>query len=161
MPRIGITGHMNLSSDTLSLVRNDIRDRLSAFPVADLIGLSCIAPGADSVFAEVILAVGGRLEVVLPARDYPDRKVKPEDAGTFDQLIADAQQIHVMDRNESNRAAYEAANRFMLESIDQMFAVWDGLSPAHQGGTGAAVAQARDAGIPVEIIWPRGASRLA
>lgn len=45
--------------------------------VGDLVGVSCIARGADSVFAQVVLDVGGRLEVVLPSRNYRRRPDYP------------------------------------------------------------------------------------
>ncbi len=55
MPRIGITGHMNLSVHTIPLVEAEIHTKLAAFPRHDLVGFSCIAPGADSLFAQAVL----------------------------------------------------------------------------------------------------------
>jgi hypothetical protein len=40
--------------------------------------VSCIAAGADALFAEAVLGVGGRLVVVVPSRDYRQAKVKGE-----------------------------------------------------------------------------------
>lgn len=160
LTRVGITGHMDLSDDTIPLITQALRERLKPLATrGDLQGISCIAAGADSIFAEVVLELGGSLVVVLPSADYRAAKVKPDHAEQFDNLIAKAVRVQVMPYAEANRAAYEAANQEVLSSCDQMFAVWDGRSPADQGGTGAVVSQARDAGLSVTIVWPEGASR--
>ncbi|MDM4719304.1 hypothetical protein QTQ03_06720 [Micromonospora sp. WMMA1363] len=39
---------------------------------SDLIGLSCLADGADQLFAAAVLEHGGSLEVVAPATEYRD-----------------------------------------------------------------------------------------
>lgn len=36
----------------------------------DLVGLTCLACGADQVFADVVLALGGEVRIVVPAEDY-------------------------------------------------------------------------------------------
>lgn len=63
--RIGITGHSNLSPDSLPLVAEGLRDALVAVS-APLVGVSCLARGADQVFARVVLEHGGQLEVRQP-----------------------------------------------------------------------------------------------
>jgi hypothetical protein len=159
VPRIGITGHMNLTPETVTLVRQDIEKALAAYRPDQLIGVSCLAVGADSIFAEAVLNAGGTLEVILPAEDYRERKVKPDHAPLFDNLISRAAAIHVMPYATSNRDAYEAANNAMLDTIDQLFAVWDGKSPVDKGGTAAVVEAAKSRNIAVRVIWPDGATR--
>src|SRR6266545_2422608 len=80
-------------------------------------------------------------------------------AQQFDELLRRAHVTRVMPFAHANREAYEAANETVLSSCDQLVAVWDGQSPADKGGTAAVVAEARDRGLPVEIIWPDGARR--
>ncbi|MBT8225974.1 MAG: hypothetical protein KJO75_10830 [Dactylosporangium sp.] len=150
---------MNLTAATARVVDAAIRDLLAAHAPQDLIGLSCLAAGADSIFAEAVLDHGGALEVILPAADYRARKVKSEHAKRFDRLLGQATAAHTMDHAESNRAAYETANATMLSRAEKLFAVWDGQAPADQGGTAAVVAAARERGIPVVVIWPEGAER--
>ena len=121
--------------------------------------MSCIASGADSIFAEVVLDLGGKLEVILPAADYRERKVKPEHAERFDTLIRRASSVRIMPHEISNRDAYQAANDALINSSDRLIAVWDGASAADKGGTAAVVHDATSRGLPVEIIWPEGAER--
>lgn len=80
MTTIAVTGHMNLTEETVPLVRAALRESLAGWDANDLVGVSCIAAGGDSLFAEAVLEAGGRLVVVLPSRDYRERKVKPADA---------------------------------------------------------------------------------
>ncbi|MFF0489532.1 hypothetical protein ACFYTQ_10990 [Nocardia sp. NPDC004068] len=157
--RIGVTGHMNITADTVPLVYDEIRRKLSgAGDPADLVGISCIARGADSVFAQAVLDCGGRLEVVLPARTYRERKVKPDHAPQFDEFVRRAASVRVMEFEEADADAYEAANEAVLASCDRLIAVWDGQD-GERSGTGSVVALAREKGISVEVIWPEGAAR--
>lgn len=157
--RIGVTGHMNVTEDTVPLVYDEITRHLcNAGEPSELVGVSCIARGADSLFAKAVLDVGGRLEVVLPSRNYRERKVKPDHAELFDELLRRAETVHVMDFDDAGREAYEAANEAVLGTCDQLIAVWDG-QPGEGGGTGSVVASAHGKGLPVVIIWPAGATR--
>ncbi|WP_345496309.1 hypothetical protein [Nocardia callitridis] len=146
---------MNITQDTARLVYQEISQILSA--ETDLVGVSCIARGADSVFARAVLDLGGRLEVVLPSRDYRERKVKPDHAEQFDEFLRRAE-VRVMDFDTTGAEAYEAANDAVLSSCDRLIAVWDGMDSV-RAGTGAVVAQARAKGVPVERVWPEGAER--
>jgi hypothetical protein len=159
LPRIAITGHMNLTTASAPLIYREIVDLLGQNEGGDLVGISCIARGADSIFAQAILDLGGKLEVILPAADYRETKVKPDHAEQFDELLRRATAVRVMPFAKASREAYEAANNSLLSSCDRLFAVWDGRSAVDQGGTGAVVEEARLRGIGVDIIWPDGAAR--
>lgn len=154
--RISVTGHMNITAATEPLVRDALSALLADIP--DLVGITCLARGADSVFAEAVLDHGGRLEVVLPSRNYRTAQVKPDDLPRFDNLLAQAHTVRVMDFADAGRAAYEAANKVLLDHCDRLIAVWDGDHGA-RGGTATVVALAHTRAIPVDIIWPPGASR--
>src|SRR5262245_39788461 len=119
---------MDLTPTTASLVRTALAETLASRVQEGLTGVSCIAAGADSIFAEVVLDLGGNLEVIIPASDYRERKVKPDHADLFDSLVSRAARVRVMPHDESNRAAYETANEALIDSIDALLAVWDGLA---------------------------------
>lgn len=157
--RIGVTGHMNLTADTAALVAAALHELLSAYRPEELVGVSCLAAGADTIFAEAVVARGARLEVVLPAADYRARKVAPEHAAAFDRMAWHAASVRVMPHERADRAAYEDANAAMLAGCDLLVAVWDGQPAADRGGTAAVVAQAHTLGLPVLVVWPDGARR--
>ena len=158
--RIGVTGHTNMAADSVPLVAAEIRKALSEFGLP-LIGVSCLARGADQVFARVILELGGQLHVVLPAADYRERKVKPDNREEFEALISQTASVKVLPFETSNRDAYAAANEEVLGSVDALVAVWDGTPSDGKGGTGDTVQAARRCGVPVSVVWPNGASRLS
>jgi hypothetical protein len=159
VPRIAITGHMNLTADSVPLVYQAITGALAFYTAHELTGISCLARGADSVFAQAVLDLGGKLEVLLPAAGYREQKVKPDQVPQFDELTRRATTVRVMPFEEANRAAYEATNEVLVSTCDTLFAVWDGQSSIDKGSTGAVVEYAHSRGVPVEVIWPQGASR--
>ncbi|MEU2251864.1 hypothetical protein [Nocardia xishanensis] len=159
MTRIGITGHLHLTAATAELIRAALFERLRDCD-GELIGVSCLAPGADSIFAEVVLALGGRLDVVLPARHYRDQAVPIDRVAIFDDLLARAASVRVMPYAEPSPAAYRAANDAVLAGITRLVAVWDG-GDGDTGSTADAVDAARRRLIPIDIVWPAGARRSA
>jgi len=151
---------MNLASDAEPIVYDAVMAELAEFRGAgELIGISCIARGADSIFARAVLDSGGRLEVVLPTADYRQTKVRPIDAPQFDLLLSRSSRIHVASSGVADRAAYEAANKILLSSGSALFAIWDGEKGASRGGTASVVELAGQCGVPVKVIWPTGARR--
>ncbi|MFJ6843077.1 hypothetical protein ACIQRE_10445 [Streptomyces griseoluteus] len=160
MTTIGVTGHMDLTEESAPLVRAALDELLAAYEPGGLVGVSCIAAGADSLFAEAVLHAGGRLVVVLPSADYRAAKVKPDHAETFDRLVAAAGEVLVMPHETADRRAYESANRTLLARAERLVAVWNGEPPSGKGGgTADVVIEARNAGLPVDVVWPEGAVR--
>jgi hypothetical protein len=55
---VGVTGHSDLTSRLIDLVRHDIADQLRP-RAADLVGMTCLARGADQAFADAVLELVG------------------------------------------------------------------------------------------------------
>ncbi|SDP57547.1 hypothetical protein SAMN04487905_105285 [Actinopolyspora xinjiangensis] len=159
MIRVGITGHSSLTPRTREMVRAALRTTLRPHVQHGLHGVTCLARGADQLFAHAVRDVGGSYEVVLPADDYRDAKVKPDDLPEFDTLVEYATTVHIMPFSTSGRAAYQAASAHILDTVDWLVAVWDGQPSDGAGGTGDTVAAARERGLPVTVVWPEGAAR--
>jgi len=71
MPRIAVSGHRGLSGATSRLVAGAITAALRERG-GTVTGLSCLADGADQIFARAVLDEGGEIEVVVPAAEYRD-----------------------------------------------------------------------------------------
>lgn len=156
--RIAITGHRGLPAATERLVDKAIRDHLAPYAGPVLAGISALADGADQLFAQAILDAGGQLEVIVPAARYRDGL--PEAAhARYDALLGQAARVDRLDRVESTAKAHMEASMIMLTRANRLFAVWDGKPARGYGGTADVVAQAREQGLDVTIIWPAGASR--
>ncbi|WP_299530567.1 hypothetical protein [uncultured Streptomyces sp.] len=161
MTIIAVTGHTDLTVGSVPTVRAALREALRPYS-GDLTGISCLAPGADSLFAEELTAMGGRLVAVVPSQDYRDAQVDPTHAPVFDHLLEAAVEVHVLPVENADHAAYAAANAELIKRADRIVAVWDGTPPTGSGGSTAdTVAEARAAGLPVDVVWPEGARRGA
>lgn len=158
MPRIGVTGHSNLTDNTAQMIYKSLQNLLLEHVSSGLVGVTCLARGADQLFARAVLDLGSRLEVVLPAPDYRT-KIKADNLTRYDALLAAADTVHVMPFDTSRRESYMAANEYLLSRVDELVAVWDGGPSGGLGGTADVVSAAREQGRPVQVIWPRGAAR--
>ncbi|MFF4158468.1 hypothetical protein [Streptomyces sp. NPDC001678] len=156
--RIGITGHRGLPSDVEDQVRRDLTEAISSYGPEDLVGVSCIADGPDSWFAEAVVERGGRLEVVLPAEEYRDG-LPDWHHQTYDALLGRASDVHRTGLAQSDSQAHMAGSELLVGLADQLWAVWDGQPARGYGGTADVVAYARRMGVPVRIFWPDGAQR--
>ena len=159
MIRIGVTGHSNLSAESTELVLDGLRAALEPHAGDGLHGVTCLAAGADQIFARAILSLGGQYDVILPAPDYRENVVKPDNLADFDALIATAGDVQFMPFEISGREAYMAASEALVTQSDRLLAVWDGKPSGGHGGTADVVAHARHVGVPVEVIWPTGTRR--
>ena len=157
MPRVAVSGHRDLSAGTERLVDAAIRSALSVRAV-DVTGLSCLADGADQIFARVVLDLGGDIEAVVPAEQYRDGLPRQAHED-YDRLLAKAVTVHRLPFTESTSEAHMAASKLMISEADELYAVWDGRPARGYGGTADVVAYARERGLPVRVIWPDGARR--
>ncbi|WP_433206691.1 hypothetical protein ACQP00_39985 [Dactylosporangium sp. CS-047395] len=157
--RIGITGHTNLTDSAAELIYTALLHHLRSFADPEIIGVTCLADGADQLFARAVTEVGGSYEVVLPAPDYRRVAVPPGRRRAFDSLLAGARAVLSTGEPRSGVRAYVAANRIMLDRVDHLLAVWDGHERDDPGGTSDVVTLARDRDLPMTVIWPAGAER--
>ena len=156
MARIAVSGHRGLPAPTQRLIEQAIRVALAG--QHEVTGLSCLADGADQIFARAVLDHGGQIEAVIPATHYRDGLPAGAHA-EYDRLLAQAVRVHRLPSTESTSEAHMAASTFMLSHADQLWAVWDGKPARGYGGTADVVAFARDHHLPVTVIWPDGARR--
>jgi hypothetical protein len=85
--QIAITGHRELPEPTVNLVSAAIRRWLAENADTALTGLTCLADGADRIFAHAVLDAGGSLVVVVPAAEYRDG-MPAEHHRVYDALIS-------------------------------------------------------------------------
>ncbi|GAB2600674.1 hypothetical protein GCM10027168_37250 [Streptomyces capparidis] len=156
--RVGITGHRGLGEETEHLVRRALREEVERHRPNDLVGVSCLADGPDSWFAELVLAHGGRLEAVVPAHEYRQGLPKQHHA-TYDTLLHRAVEVHSTGLVTSDSQAHMAGSEILVGLVDELIAVWDGQPARGYGGTADVVAHARRTGVPVRVIWPERARR--
>ncbi len=156
MTQLAITGHRGLSAELEEEIDQLIRAAVAE--TGDVVGVSCLADGADAVFAQAVLDAGGSLVAVLPAAEY--RESLPEDyRPVYDRLLARAGKVVQLPFVTPDPQAYMEAGKRMVDESDSLLAVWDGQPGRGPGGTADVVAYARSRGVPVTVLWPEGAIR--
>ena len=157
---VGMTGHQGLPTRTAELVTAALRDTLRPHAL-NLVGVTMLGPGADQLFARVVLELGGTLYVVQPTAGMQYRDSFPDaDARRgYDELYGQASHVEALGHTESTEQAHMDAGRVVVDRSSVLVAVWDGLPARGLGGTADVVAYARQRGVPVKVIWPQGATR--
>jgi hypothetical protein len=155
--RIAICGHRGLPPAVVRSV--DAAFRVALLRIGEpVVGLSCLAEGADTIGARAVLDADGLLEAVIPARKYR-QALPPEHRADYDELRRLADRVHELDSDDATPRSYQAASEFMLDHADTLWAVWDGRPARGYGGTADVVSAARGRGLPIQVFWPDGAVR--
>jgi hypothetical protein len=155
---VGMTGHQGLPAHTANLVTGALRDKLGNYG-SDLVGVTMLGPGADQLFARLVLEQGGSLYVVVPATKYRDGFDDESAQRSYDELYATATHIERLDFTDSTEHAHMEGGKVVVDRADVLIAVWDGEPSRGLGGTADVVAYAKQRDVPVEVIWPEGATR--
>jgi hypothetical protein len=153
---IGLTGHQKMPAVARDHAERELRTLIARHP--GITGLTCLAAGADQLFARILLEAGNTLHAVIPSCGY-ERTFNAEDLATYRDLYAAAAEVTVLDFAGPGEHAYHAAGIYIVEHCDLLAAVWDGRPAQGLGGTGDVVAYARAVGRPVVTFWPQGVSR--
>ncbi|WP_327355062.1 hypothetical protein [Streptomyces sp. NBC_01304] len=153
--KLGITGHRGLHGETEKVVRRAISAAVAAYDPDELVGVSCLAEGPDVWFAEAVLDHGGRIEVMLPADEC--RTELPEwHLPVYDDLLSRASDVRSTGLREVTDEAHMAGSELLVDRVDELIAVWDGLPARGHGGTADVVAYAESHDVPVRNLWPTG-----
>ena len=154
--RVGVTGHRKLGEAEAwvdAVLRRWFRD-LRVTHGDRLVAVSAVAVGADTLFAEAALALGIRLEVVIPyagyADDFPPGRARERYAG----LRTRAAVVHAMPHTRKGADAYMDAGVWIVDHCDLLVAVYDGRAPGRTGGTADVVHYARTAGRKLVQVDP-------
>lgn len=147
---IGVTGYLRFRERDTEKLSALIKAELSALaarcPHSELVLMSAVAAGADTLCAQIALALGIKLVCPLPMPVPEYRKdFSPSDAAVFDSLISRADSVFVApDTEPAPKSAtrdfhYRQAGIYIAEHSHALLALWDG-SPPKPEGCGAAEA---------------------
>lgn len=152
---LGVTGHRDLPGPAKELLLAHLSQSLSK----GITGVSCLAEGADQIFARQVLAFGGRLVVVIPCAGYASTFSEDDGADSYRELVGQAAGVERLGFARPSREAFVAAGKRLVDLSDQLLAVWDGLPARGPGGTADVVSYAGDSGKRVHRLWPEGVDR--
>ena len=137
-----------------------LRETLRAY-VPNLVGVTMLGPGADQLFARVVLELGGILHVVQPTTGMQYRDGFEDEAAWrgYDELYGQASHVEALEHTASTEQAHMDGGKAVVDRSSVLVAIWDGEPSRGLGGTADIVAYARQRGVPVTVIWPEGATR--
>ncbi|MDR0844369.1 MAG: hypothetical protein LBN71_04050 [Tannerella sp.] len=153
---IGITGHRNIPAEYIAPLREKVRElllRLQAdYPHSEIIVLSALAKGADTLCAEVALETGCTLIASLPMEAEEYRKdFAGTDRNVFNRLAGSAKccfPVPLTDAKPNDAPRdyfYRQLGRYLTSHCHLLLALWDGdervILP---GGTADVVRMALD-----------------
>ncbi len=159
--KVGVTGHRKLGGDLArwwfvhahcAVLLDRLRD-LARLQGAGVIAYSALAVGADQLFAEAAIGLGIPLVGVIPFADYPG-DFKGDDLRRFEELLGRCREVYRLEHRRKSRRAYFEAGKWIVEEVDYLVAVWDGLPAEGVGGTADVVGYARKKGRAVLRIDP-------
>lgn len=156
--KVGISGHQQLPDNALLFIRSGIEQVLRRF-TRGFSGVCSLAEGADQLFAEIVLRMGGYLHIIIPCSEYETTFDSGEAVLRFRNLLEEAHQVETLNYARPSEEAFLEAGRRVVESSQLLIAVWDGLEAEGKGGTGDIVRYARDRRADVVVVWPPGVDR--
>ena len=147
--RIGVTGHRRIPGRVLPGVRAEMRRHLGGA----LEALSCLAAGADQLFADIALDSGVPVTAVIPGMDYEAHLDDDAARAGYRRILGACANRVELPPEPTHEEAYFAAGRWIVDHCDRLIAVWDGRPARGLGGTGDVVAYARRTEVPVTVLW--------
>ncbi|MFF1303342.1 hypothetical protein [Streptomyces sp. NPDC058307] len=148
--RIGVTGHRSIPGPVLPGVRAEMRRQLGG---GVLEAFTCLAAGADQLFADIALDCGVPVTAVIPGMDYEAHLDDDAARAGYRRILRACTHLVELPPEPTHEEAYFAAGRWVVDHCDRLIAVWDGRPARGLGGTGDVVAYARRTGVPVTVLW--------
>ncbi|NJM06281.1 hypothetical protein HC891_08910 [Candidatus Gracilibacteria bacterium] len=150
---IAVTGHCQLSNlATRRFVEralSTLLDQLQRLDLGDIVALSGLAAGVDTIFAEVVLAQGIPLESCLACADIAANFAPGPERERFLMLVERSRRVYHLPYIARSNTAYMALGHWLVDTSDLLIAVWNGQPAAALGGTGDVVVYARQRERPV------------
>jgi hypothetical protein len=157
--KVAITGHQRFPDDLVAaFVVESIHTLLNKLQTRHgpaLVAISGLAEGADTMFAEQALRLGIPVEAILAHANLAQSLSSAAAQQRFLSVLSNCRQVTMLPYAAPSTAAYTMLGRVLVERCDLLVAVWDGLPPVDEGGTGAVVAHARRQGRSIAHISTR------
>lgn len=137
----GITGHQNLgTADRIEWTGAALRKEVTQCGATA--GVSCLAIGADQLFAALILEQNLKLIAVIPSHTYETTFTNTTALLRYRQLKARAALLDQLEHQYPTETAFFDASTRVVQRCDLLLAVWDGKPARGFGGTADVVALA-------------------
>lgn len=151
--KVAVTGHCHLDAATTEAFVTDacttvLQELQQAHPEG-LVALSGLAPGADTIFAEVALRLSLPLEACIAAANVLEKYAPGSEMDQHLRLRQASRRVHALPFIERSGSAYVALGHWLVHACDLLIAVWNGQPALKPGGTGDVVTYACSYGRPI------------
>ncbi|MCX5604817.1 hypothetical protein OOK29_42490 [Streptomyces phaeochromogenes] len=157
---IAVVGHPDLAPWTLTLLEEELRERLARYAEAGRTGLVRVGQGLPVAFGRAAQKAGLALVTVVPPLYRAPALLRELDQRAAGELLLLSQHVRLVDYDPADRNACVRADERLLRACARVLAIWDGTASDDRDTTAHLVAYARSLGIDVEVLWPDGAKRL-
>ena len=131
---IGITGHQDIRDDeTIGLIKRVIEKTIKDNHVTS--GMSCLARGADQLFAKTCIEKNVDLIAVVPSEDYETTFEDDQILSQYHRLLSQAKDIVRMEFAKSTGRAFFEASKHLVNNSTILIAIWNGKPAKGFGGT--------------------------
>ncbi len=132
--KLGITGHQNLGdAKQISKIKKKLTTLLLEKNIT--MGYTCLADGADQIFAEILYKIKKPYCVVIPSKNY-EKTFNKQALKKYNQLIQTSLETITLSFNQPEEEAFYEAGKYIVENSDVVLAIWDGKEAQGLGGTG-------------------------
>lgn len=151
--KAGVTGHQSLGAmDTVAWLRQRLTGLLGKYQFER--GYTCLAAGADQLFASVLRANGVPFVAILPCRQYDRAFSSEDDVRCFRELLAEAADTIELPFDAPSEQAFYEAGKKVVDCADTLIAVWNGEPARGLGGTADIVSYAELTGRSIIHLNP-------
>jgi hypothetical protein len=131
--RIGITGHQDLGSAEIKhWLQQQLEDIITQLNIS--YGYSCLALGADQLFASTLLKHDIPLIAVIPCKNY-EQTFDEKSRNKYWSFIESSVERLELDYEEPSEMAFFDASKLVVNNCELMIAIWNGLPSKGFGGT--------------------------
>src|SRR2546421_13128578 len=97
-------------------------------------GFTCLARGADQLYAEILCERGLPYGVIIPCANYSSLFTSASDRDRFERLLRRASRTIALPFEEPTEVAFYEAGKRVVDMAESMVAVWDGQPAKGLGG---------------------------
>ena len=134
----GITGHRDLKN--IDWIKATMQIFISDIKIT--YGYTCLATGADELFAELLKQNNIRYTAVIPCANY-ETTFEHSVLQNFLFLKHNASKLIELKYTQPSEKAFNEAGKLVVDNSEILFAVWDGEEAEGLGGTGDIVKYAK------------------
>ncbi len=131
---VGVTGHQRITpASLLDWVSESLENAVSYYGLTE--GLTCLAIGADQLFARVLITKNIPYCAVIPSSDYNSTFKTSNSLKEFEKLRSHAKNIVQLPFEHPTEEAFLEGGKYVVTKSQILFAVWDGKPSKGKGGT--------------------------